>query len=70
VQAHWLPADEERWQAHLDSDDLDEPAEVVFYCPECAGTTSSSCGARADTRTASASTTREESSEHSFSMSS
>ena len=28
----WLPADEERWQAWLTDD---EPAEVVFYCPEC-----------------------------------
>jgi hypothetical protein len=29
-------ADEERWQAHLGSDDLDETPEVVLYCPECA----------------------------------
>jgi hypothetical protein len=29
----WLPADEERWQAYLTDD---EPAEVVFYCPDCA----------------------------------
>jgi hypothetical protein len=29
----WLPADEERWQARLTDD---EPAELVFYCPECA----------------------------------
>ncbi len=35
-EARWLPADEERWQAHLGCDDLDEPAELVFYCPECA----------------------------------
>ena len=35
-ETRWLPSDEERWQAHLGSDDLDEPAEVVFYCPECA----------------------------------
>ena len=34
--AHWLSADEERWQAHLGSDDLDEPPEVVFYCRGCA----------------------------------
>jgi hypothetical protein len=35
--AVWLPADEERWQAHLGCDEyLDEPAEVVFYCSECA----------------------------------
>lgn len=27
----WLPADEERWSAYLDTDD-----ELVFYCPECA----------------------------------
>jgi hypothetical protein len=32
----WLPADEERWRAYLGSDDLDEPGEVVLYCPECA----------------------------------
>jgi hypothetical protein len=32
----WLPADEELWRAYLGSDDLDEPPEVVFYCPECA----------------------------------
>jgi hypothetical protein len=34
--AGWLPADEERWSAYLGSDTLDEPAEVVFYCPRCA----------------------------------
>jgi len=34
--AHWLSAAEERWQAHLGSDDLDEPPEVVFYCRGCA----------------------------------
>jgi len=34
--AYWLSDDEERWQAHLGSDDLDEPAELAFYCPECA----------------------------------
>ena len=39
---HWLrsgqgPAHEERWQAHLGCDEhLDEPAEVVVYCPDCA----------------------------------
>jgi hypothetical protein len=27
----WLPADEDRWQAHLDTED-----ELVFYCRECA----------------------------------
>jgi hypothetical protein len=32
--AHWLPADRERWQAWLTND---EPPEVVFYCPACAG---------------------------------
>ena len=35
-EAIWLPADEERWQAHLGGDDLDEPAELVFYCRGCA----------------------------------
>ena len=36
-EAAWLPADEERWQAHLGCDeDLDAPAELVFYCPQCA----------------------------------
>jgi len=30
----WLPADEERWRAYLTDD---EPPEVAFYCPECAG---------------------------------
>jgi hypothetical protein len=34
--AVWLPADEERWRAYLGSDDLDEPPEVAFYCPDCA----------------------------------
>jgi hypothetical protein len=32
--ALWLPADEERCSAYLTDD---EPAELVFYCPECAG---------------------------------
>jgi RNase P subunit RPR2 len=27
----WLPGDEERWRAYLDTD-----SEIVFYCPECA----------------------------------
>ena len=31
----WLPEDEERRRAYHGGDDLDEPAEVVFYCPEC-----------------------------------
>jgi hypothetical protein len=35
AEAHWLPADEERWRAYLGGDDLDEPPEVVFYCPPC-----------------------------------
>jgi hypothetical protein len=31
-EAHWLPADEERWRAyHTD----DEPPELAFFCPEC-----------------------------------
>jgi hypothetical protein len=29
----WLPADEECWRAYLTED---EPAELAFYCPECA----------------------------------
>jgi hypothetical protein len=28
----WLPDDQERWSAYLDTDN-----EVVFYCPDCAG---------------------------------
>jgi hypothetical protein len=35
-ESEWLPADEERWRAYLGGDDLDEPAEVVFYCRCCA----------------------------------
>jgi hypothetical protein len=27
----WLPDDDDRWRAYLDTDD-----ELVFYCPECA----------------------------------
>lgn len=34
--ALWQPADKERWSAYLGGDDLDEPAEVVVYCPRCA----------------------------------
>jgi hypothetical protein len=34
--AHWLPADDQRWHAYLGGDDLDAPAELVFYCPTCA----------------------------------
>jgi hypothetical protein len=33
-EAHWLPADKERWQAWLT---CDEPPELAFYCPACAG---------------------------------
>jgi hypothetical protein len=33
--ARWLPADEDRWEAWLASDSLDEPPVVVFYCPAC-----------------------------------
>ena len=35
--ALWLPADPERWRVYLDcEEDLDERAELYFYCPECA----------------------------------
>lgn len=34
--AIWLPSGEERWRAYLGGDDLEEPGEVVFYCPGCA----------------------------------
>jgi hypothetical protein len=34
--ALWLPTDEERWSAYLGGNDLDEPGELVFYCPDCA----------------------------------
>ena len=27
----WLPQDEDRWRAYLDTED-----ELVFYCPACA----------------------------------
>ncbi len=27
----WLPGDDDRWRAYLDTDD-----ELVFYCPHCA----------------------------------
>jgi hypothetical protein len=33
--AAWLPADEERWRAYLGGDDLDEPPDLAFYCPDC-----------------------------------
>jgi hypothetical protein len=32
-EAHWLPADRERWQAWLNDD---EPPELAFYCRDCA----------------------------------
>jgi hypothetical protein len=33
----WLPDDEERWRAYLGIEErIDEPAELVFYCPDCA----------------------------------
>jgi hypothetical protein len=32
LRPRWLPADQERWRAHLTDD---EPPEVAFYCPEC-----------------------------------
>jgi hypothetical protein len=35
-QALWLAADDERWRAYLGGDDLDDPAELAFYCPDCA----------------------------------
>jgi hypothetical protein len=31
-----LPADEECWRAYLGGDDLDEPAELVILCTQCA----------------------------------
>ena len=35
--ALWLPADPERWRAYLGcEEDLDERAELYFYCPACA----------------------------------
>jgi hypothetical protein len=27
----WLPIDDDRWRAYLDTD-----SELVFYCPKCA----------------------------------
>jgi hypothetical protein len=35
-EAHWLPAVEERWRPCLGSYNLDEPPDLVFYCPACA----------------------------------
>lgn len=35
--ARWLPGDPEHWRVYLGCDeDVDEPAELLFYCPECA----------------------------------
>jgi hypothetical protein len=32
-----FPADEERWRAYLGCDEhIEEPAELFFYCSECA----------------------------------
>jgi hypothetical protein len=33
-EAVWLPVDEARWRAWLTDE---EPAELVFYCLDCAG---------------------------------
>ena len=33
-EQQWLPEAEERWRAHHVGDDLDEPAELVFFCPQ------------------------------------
>ena len=35
-EAVWLPADDERWQAHLGCDEFFDSPEIVFYCPVCA----------------------------------
>ena len=36
-EAHWLSAGEERWRDYLGVDeDLDEPAELDYYCRRCA----------------------------------
>jgi predicted RNA-binding Zn-ribbon protein involved in translation (DUF1610 family) len=32
-EAAWLPTDDERWRAYLTDN---EPAELEFYCPDCA----------------------------------
>jgi hypothetical protein len=35
-EAAWLPADEDRWRAYVGvGEELDEPAELLFYCPDC-----------------------------------
>jgi len=33
--AVWLPGDPERWRLYEGGDDLDEPAELYWYCAEC-----------------------------------
>jgi hypothetical protein len=35
-ERRWLPDDDERWRAYHGGDGLDEPAELVFYCPDSA----------------------------------
>jgi hypothetical protein len=35
-EAAWLPADEQRWRAYPSGHDLNEPADVFFYCRRCA----------------------------------
>jgi hypothetical protein len=30
------PTYHDRWRAYLGADDLDEVAEIAFYCPACA----------------------------------
>ena len=32
----WLPWDTDRWSAYIGGDDLIDPGEIFFYCPECA----------------------------------
>jgi hypothetical protein len=31
----WLPAGEDRWEAHLTDN---KPPEIAFFCPDCADT--------------------------------
>jgi hypothetical protein len=38
---------DQRWHAYLGSDDLDAPAELVFYCPTAPSATSATTDARA-----------------------
>jgi hypothetical protein len=36
-EAVWLPSDGERWLAYIGRDEyFHEPAELVFYCSDCA----------------------------------